>query len=216
MSGFGGGSPLFLEALFNNSEPHKGWRADYLVSPALADWKTTAGLTLTGATTPSITSVHTSIEAIQWAATAATTVVATYQFVMPEEWAENENDWQVIITGRKVDTNDTEAAGLKFRTQLFWFTPGDAALSTLSTPADSASIAAAAAAAVSTFANYTCDVGARLTAESKTINGGDTVKVVVGLSAVNGTTDLVTQAAGIGFRMRRHAALRTRADRGNF
>lgn len=214
MSAFGGGSPLMLESLIANSEPIAGYRFD--ICPALTDFRTTAGLDLTGATTPAIATVHTSVEAIQWAATAATTVVATYQFIMPAEYADNANDFVVGIIGRKVDTDDTEAAGLKFRTQLQWWTPGDAALSTLSTPADSASIAAAAAAAVATFATYTCDVGARLTAESKTINGGDVVKVIVGLSAANGTTNLLTQAAGIRFRLRRHAALRTRNDRGTY
>lgn len=217
MSGFGSGSPLGLEALINNSEPHKGVKRVFPTS--LHSWRTTAGLVLTGATTPAIGNNTAAQDYINWVANSATTVIAIHQFDMPEEYAETEDDFLVDIVAR-LKGSDTTAAGLSVLA--YWFTPtrgsttGDTAVTALAAAATATLDTSAANATTTGYKKYSVDVGAVLRANSQRIQAGDVVKVTIGSTVALPASNQALEVASVSYVLRCHAALRDRTLRGNF
>jgi len=88
---------------------------------------------------------------------------------------------------------------------MYWTTPGEAQQS-LTTSATALLAAASAGADVTSFANYTLDIGARLRAESKYIKEGATFCINLAFDATLGA-GLQLQVAGTRLRVRRHVSL---------
>lgn len=219
MSGFGSGSPLGLEALVNNSEPHKGIKRWFRTD--LHSWRTTAGLVLTGATTPAIGNNTAAQDYINWVANSATTVIAVNQFTMPEEYAgvKGDDDINVDIVAR-LKGSDTTAASLSV--MLYWFTPtrgtvtGDSAVTALAAAATALLDTSAANANTVGYKKYSVDVGAVLRANSQHIKPGDVVKVTLGTVAALAASNQALEVAGVSYMLRCNAAGADRSLRGNF
>jgi hypothetical protein len=217
MSAFGGGSPLMHEPLVNNSEPFKGIKRWFRTD--LHSWRTTAGLVLTGATTPAIGNNTAAQDFINWVANSATTVIAINSFVMPEEYEEREDDFNVDIVAR-LKGSDTTAASLSVLA--YWFTPtrgsvtGDTAVTALAAAATALLDTSATNLTTTGYKKYSVDVGAVLRANSQRINPGDVVKVTIGTVAALAAANQALEIAGISYMLRCNAAAHDRTLRGNF
>ena len=217
MSAFGGGSPLMLEPLINNSEPFKGVRRWFRTD--LHSWRTTAGLVLTGATTPAIGNNTTAQDYINWVANSATSVIAINQFTVPEDYAETEDDIGLEVVAR-LKGSDTTAAALSV--MAYWFTPtrgsttGGSAVTALAAAATATLDTSATNANTVGYKKYQVDVGAVLRANSQRIHAGDVVKYTLGASVQLPSSNQALEVAGISYMLRCHAAGRDRSLRGNF
>ncbi len=188
----------------------------------LGGWRDKSGLTLTATTEPDLIAMGTTQYGIKWDHGGTTTDYAAFDFIMPHEFGENAPpayDIKLVVVARKWDTSADENADLALQCQCAWFTPGvlsnprqstlTATAPTLTTAAGSGKIlttpakalmAGAAIIADNTvmtgFARYELDIGARLRAESLTMNAGDVVQLRLSPNEVVGATDMDLEIIG--------------------
>lgn len=205
-----GANPLNIETVVNEFEPGNGYRQHIQIP--LSDWTLGTGAVLTTGTTPALAAVATNANLIKWVFGDDAADVIQYQFAAPRQWAVDKNDLVLRVWARKKDAAADENADLKIQCQMYWHslqqtsggTATAAALSSLTTPAKALLAASSTGADLSSFALYELDLGARLTAESKTIAVGDNVRLVVGPNEQVGSTDMVMEVLALQLRTRLH------------
>lgn len=230
----GGTSRNSLEADINASTQDKGFRTDMPMPLSL--WKQTAGLVLTAATTPGIVAMGGSASpapmVIKFAGASAATVIATFDGVVPGEFAFPPRapgasflsvfnyDLQLLVPIRKVEATDIAGdASLAFDVVFQFGSPGSqgytltAISKTLAAWVSDNTTDATGAIGFSTLA---FDIGAEIRAEiaagtalgsTPVLDGGDWFRIKLGPHATTDSGDYQEMLSPI-LRWRRHAALR--------
>ncbi len=213
----GGASELTIERVIHQSVEDIGFRIEKDLP--LHMWKEASGLNLTAATTPGLQTLLTNDVSVDWAAASATSVKATTRFRMPKVFARRSTspvatdryDFQLKVVARKKEATDVAGSGgatLGMTAQIYWWTPGtDTALNSLTTPVTVTfpDFVSDNTANLQGFSELSFDLGAELRAESKTINPGDIVRVVLAPTATTGT-GVTMQMTGASLVLRSHAA----------
>lgn len=174
------------------------------------------GLTLTGATTPALVAVNTDNIAVQYATAATAATVVSYQTTIPRQFKSLVDagdgltgSLKARILARKVDATD-ENANLALRVNIIAYSQGDTAGTTLTTPIDVELAASTAAGDYSSFAWYEFDIGAALLAESKRVDGGDSLRLFIGPNETVGSADMTMQVAAVVLVYERHISYKDR------
>lgn len=204
-------TPLNLEYFILQSEPDRGNRDDFEFN--LQGWLDAAGALIASGTTPDLATVDTDIFAIKWDHGDTATNVIRAQCMMPGRYAEQIRDLKVICRVRKKDSGSDENSDLGMKGTISYINPGGTARVTLTTAASTVIPSTANGTAISNFVDVTVDIGARLRAEGKTMNGGAVVVFLLGPDDTVGATDLDLELAGVTIRGSFHAALFDKNDR---
>jgi hypothetical protein len=207
-----GDNSLVIEKTIANGACDEGYRTQCgLPFPTdILSWRASSNAIIAASgTTPFATAPNEGGNLIvaQWQFNANAAAFCT--FVMPDEWADRQQD--LLFTGyaRKWDAAAAdENATLKLSLTAEWWNPTAPPGTSSSQNALSGNLAAAVGDG-GAFAAYTIDLGAALRAASKKIPRGAVVKLSFGPSAAVGTTDMVLQVTGINPMFRRHASLKT-------
>ncbi len=207
-----GENPLVLESTIAASEPSKGNRSQLcdLIPKDLFNWKTSAGLVLTGATAPAIAALTTqnSNYGLKWVFNSA--AVITCRFELPDEFADGEQDIILYPKARKIDAAADENATLALQVVCRWIKPDG--VTTDSVTATSA-VLDASSTGTGALKAYTLDIGKALATAGKKIPRGSTVQLEFSPTANVGTTDMILEVSGIQGMVRVHAALKTKSLR---
>lgn len=204
-------TPLNLEYFILQSEPDRGNRDDFEFN--LQGWLDAAGALIAAGTTPDLATVDTDIFAIKWDHGDTATNVIRAQVTLPGRFAEQIRDLKVICKVRKKDAGADENAALAMRGTVAYINPGGSARVTLTTAATALIPSTANGTAISNFVDVSVDIGARLVAEGKTINGGAVVVFKIGPNGTVGATDLDLELASVTIRGSFHSALFDKNDR---
>lgn len=155
---------------------------------------------LSGSTSPAIIAWATNMLAVRWLHSHGTSHAVAWTFRMPLNYGpvltDNSNrtdDVRVIVPARKFDAGGDENPTLALVLNVHWFTPGDADISSLTTPVSVTLAAAIPSPAPAGLAFYTFNVGNRLREEKKRIKPGDLINIVIAPSSTVGTTDMVLE-----------------------
>lgn len=211
-----GDNPLVFEGSASNSEPDVGIPEDLLLP--LADFRNSANATLTSATTPSTQPLNTNMFVIDWAFGATAGTRCNIAGRMPGQYAQDKYAFRLLIRGAKYDADGAdENTDLKFRSTLYWF--NSIATGVQSQVVDSAVVTAAAIpvdlADITAFdwQVYDLDFGAALLAAGKQIKANDSFVLHIGPNETVGSSNMHLVMMDACIRWRRHASLRSRADR---
>jgi len=207
-----GDNALTHEATVENSEPDRGYRED-LIIPLPSGWTTAAGGQIVSGTTPGIVTADTHYTAISWDAGEGAAAHVERQFLMPRQWAEDQDDLVLLAWAKKIDAAADENPDLALQAQIRWIGPNDDEEQILTTPALATLAAASASGAVKDYDRYTLDLGARLKAENKQIEAGSLCLLMLGPDDTVGSTDMTLNLLATLLGIRRHAGYRRRADR---
>lgn len=186
-----------IESSLRYADAGVGFYAEQAIP--LLSMRTAAGLTLTASTDPSIEAVGTNGLSIMWAFDDDAADLAIYETTLPRNFRSivdpgdgRRGSLKLRVLARKVDATD-ENTDLDLRVQLFAFSQGDTAYTTLTTPVDKLLATSTAAADLSSFAWYEFDLAAQLRTESKRVDGGDFLKIQIGPDDTVGATDMKLQ-----------------------
>ncbi len=207
-----GHNPLVLEQTIAASEPSKGNRSQVcsLIPKDLFNWKTSAGLVLTGGTAPAIAALTTQVNnyGLKWVFNSA--AVITCRFEVPDEWADSEQDLILFAKARKIDAAADENATLALQVVCRWIKPDGITVDSVTA---TSAVLAASSAGAGALAPYTLDIGKALATAGKKIPRGATVQLEFSPTANVGTADMILEVSGIQDQTRFHAALKTKANR---
>ncbi|MCA9280342.1 MAG: hypothetical protein H6815_00440 [Phycisphaeraceae bacterium] len=163
-------------------------------------------------TAPKVAALATSLDMIEWVTANGAANFVTAEFVVPDTYASEKTGLVVRMLARKAVGSGDENTDLKLSATPYWFTPGsDTAVQTLSAAVTQTLSAAVTEADLSGFAWYEFDLGAAMRDESKTIEGGDICKLLIGPNETVGSDSMTLQVAGIEVWSREHLAMSTPA-----
>jgi len=211
-----GDNPLVFEGSASNSEPNVGIPEDLLLP--LANFRTTANASLTSATTPSTQPLNANMFVIDWAFGATAGTRCNIAGRMPGQYAQDKYAFRLLIRGAKYDADAAdENNDLKFRATLYWF--NSTATGVQSQVVDSEVVTAAAIPidlsdiTLFDWQVYDLDFGAALLAAGKQIKANDSFVLHIGPNGTVGSSNMHLVMMDACIRWRRHASLRSRADR---
>lgn len=220
-----GPNSLYIEESIGNSEPQRGYRADLVLPSPISAFRLPGGAVLpaTGVGVVGYGVMETGADGIVWNATADNTDIIRLCAALPAEFYESALD---EATGappveliaetlcRVHDTTGSAAANadLALEATLAWFDDADTALNTLA--AAVSNVLNAEHIGVTGFAWYTFNLSAGMTAAQRnSLAGSSFIQLDLNPNEAIGTA-LALDLAAFRWRIRRHAALRARTDRG--
>jgi len=223
-----GPNSLMIEESIANSEPQRGYRADYVIPSPISAFRLPGGAVLpaTGAGIVGYGVMETGADGIVWDDTAAATDIISLAFNTPGEFFESGLDGgtggppvELIVRGliRKHDTTGsaTDNADLTLDADFDWFDAADTALQSIAAVVAGTAASLVMAAGFSGFYWQEWNITQGMTAAQRNSFAGSSYCLLSLKPNETVGTALAIDLAAVDIRLRRHAALRTRSDRGS-